>query len=288
MGSVKGKFSTDLWCFLYHSHSLWWSSPCCWERLKKCHLSLHSHGAILFKQIRKFIGWVSGGNAMGTSSKGFSLSSRSSLSWTGMSRNASPVTSASLVTQHLSWLLVAYLWNYSENIFSYIFSHLSFSQTHWLWWVLKNRCAFCVMLRRQLRIYFLTFLCLDDNIFSVFCDGCFWVGLDSFFPFKCRKENLISVLIPKIFWVVLPPGPRCARTLFMALNCFTSFIKLSFGNGWTVLVPFTGSQECAVACLYRPWINMQKKGAQDSILPPKKCEMGRMESFLHINFFFFF
>lgn len=202
-----------------------------------------------------------------------------------MSRNASPVTSASLVTQHLSWLLVAYLWKYSENIFSYIFSHLSFSQTHWPWWMLKNRCAFCVMLRRQLRIYFLTFLCLDDNIFSIFYDGCFCVYLDSLLPFKCRGENLIGVLIQKIFWVVLPPGPGCARTVFMALNCFfTLFIKLFFGNGWTVLVALTSSQECAVAWLYRPWINMQKKGAQNIILPSKKCEMGRKELFLHVNF----
>lgn len=209
MGPVEGKFSTDLWGFLYHCHSLWWSSPRCWESLKKWHLSLHSHGTILFKHLRKFIGWVSGGSAMGTSSKGFSLSSRRSLSWRGMSRNASPVTSASLVTQHLSWLLVAYLWKYSENIFSYVFSHLSFSQTHWPGWMLKNRSAFCVMLRRQLRIYFLTFLCLDDNIFSIFHDDCFWIDLDSLFPFKCTGENLINVLIQKIFWVVLPPGPDC-------------------------------------------------------------------------------
>lgn len=213
---------------------------------------------------------------MGTSSKDFSLFLWRSLSWRGMSRNASPVTSASLVTQHLSWLLVAYLWKYSENIFSYMFSHLSLSQTHWPWWMLKNRCAFCVMLRRQLRIYFLTFLCLDDNIFSIFHDGCFWVDLDSLFPFKCRGENLISVLIQKIFWVVLSPGPGCGRAFFMPLNCCSTLFKIVFfRNGWTGLVALTSSQECAVAWLYRPWIHMQKKkkGTQNIILPPKKCEM---------------
>lgn len=59
----------------------------------------------------------------------------------GTLRKTSSVTSLSRDTASLSTfgsLFVEVL----RNIFSYIFSHLSFSQIHWPWCMLKNRLAF--------------------------------------------------------------------------------------------------------------------------------------------------
>lgn len=64
-------------------------------------------------------------------------------------------------------LLVAYLWKYLGTYFPTYSPICLFPKLTGLAEYLRIDLLFCIILRRQLRIYFLTLMCFDGNIFSI-------------------------------------------------------------------------------------------------------------------------